>query len=394
MRLQIWRVAAVVSGMAALAAGNSALAQSRYKADINTETPEGKLLQGIGQKEDDAAKLELVDQFLAAHGSHSGAPWAMSQALTSAQKLKQHDKVIAMATKLVAFDPSDVEMAYAGLQAAVAKADNDLIIYWATATAEAGKKASAAPEPKDEDDIEHWKYKVSFSKPDQAPKRAEYEVFTAVMRTTDPAARIKALDALTAMNPKSEYLAQGPSYYFSAFRQLKQDDKALALAARSAEANTADEDMLLLLANNAFEKKNSEGVVKYADQLSAVLQGKAAPAGADPAAWEKKKGITLGAGLWLKGMTLAGQSKWKETDETLRLAAPLVQDNPDLLSHALFNIGLANYKLGNLNEALKFSQECAALKGPKQAEAAKNAAVIRQQGGGAAPAGKKSARKK
>jgi hypothetical protein len=379
-------------GTVALLFGSVGFTQSRFKPDINAETPEGKLLQDIGQTQEDAKRLELIDKFLAAHGSHASAPWALGQAIISAQKLNQHDKVIAAATKLLAIDPSDVEIAYAGLQAAVGKADNDLIMHWAAATVEAGKKASASPEPKDEEEIERWKYKISFSKPDQAPKRAEYEVFTMMARAQDPAARIKALDALTALNPKSEYLAQGPTYYFTSYRQLNQNDKALDLAAKGAEAKTADEDMLLLLTNTAFEKKDQAGTIKYADQLTELLKAKPVPAGADPAAWEKKKTITLGAGLWLKGMTLAAQSKWKETDAALREAAPLLQGNPDLLSHALFNIGLANYRMGNLNEAFKFNQECAALKGPKQAEAAKNAAVIRQQGGGAAP--KKAAGKK
>ncbi len=383
----------ILAGVIGLWAASSGLAQSRFKPDINAETPEGKLVQELGQTQDDAKRLELADKFLAAHASHASAPWVLSQALASAQKLNQHEKVIAAATKLVAVDGTDVEMAYAGLQAAVAKADNDLIVHWANATAEAGKKASAAPQPKDEEEIERWKYKISFSKPDQAPKRAEYEIFSAVTRAQDPAARIKLLDALTALNPKSDYLAQGPAYYFSSYRQLNQNDKALAIAAQYAEAKTADEDMLLLLTNNAFEKKDPAGTVKYADQLSALLQTKPLPAGVDQAAWDKKKGITLGAGLWLKGMTLAGQSKWKETDTTLREAVPLLQSNPDLLSHALFNAGLANYKMGNLNDALKFMQDCSALKGPKQAEAVKNAAVMRQQVP-AAPAGKKAAGKK
>ena len=382
----------MLTGVLVLLAGSIGFGQSRYKPDINAETPEGKLLQEIGQTQEDAKRVELIDKFLAAHGSHVSAPWAMSQSLASAQKLNQHDKVIANAAKLVALDPTDVEMAYAGLQAAVGKADNDTIIQWATATAEACKKAAAAPEPKDEEEVERWKYKTSFSKPDQAPKRAEYEVFSAMARTQDPAARIKALDALTALNPKSEYLAQGPSYYFTSYRQLNQNDKALAFATQAAANNTADEDMLLLLTNTAFEKKDQAGTVKYADQLSALLRSKPLPAGADAAAWEKKKGITLGAGLWLKGMSHAVQSQWKETDAALREAAPLLQGNIDLLSHALFNIGLANYKLGNLSEALKFTQECAALKGPKQAEAAKNAVVIRQQAG--APAAKKAGGKK
>ena len=386
MGMRICYVALVAMGSMA------ALAQNRYKPDINTETPEGKMLQEAGQQQDDAKRLELIDKFLTAHASHPSAAWALGQSVTSAQKLNQHDKVIASSAKLLVLDGSDVEMAYAGLQAAVAKADNDLIIHWARATAEAAKKATAAPEPKDEEEIERWKYKISFSKPDQAPKRAEYELLNSAIRAQDPATRLKLLEALGALNPKSEYLPQVQPLIFASYRQLNQNDKALAYAAKATDAGTADEDMLLFLANNAFEKKDQPGVIRYADQLSALLLTKAAPAGVDAAAWEKKKTISLGAGLWLKGMTFAAQSKWKETDTVLREAAPLLKGNDELLSHALFNIGLANYKMGNLNEALKFSQDCAALKGPKQAEAAKNAVVIRQQGGGA-PA-KKSAGKK
>ena len=380
--------------LALLAMGSvaAALAQNRYKPDINAETPEGKMLQEVGQQQDDAKRLELIDKFLAAHAGHPSAAWALGQSVTSAQKLNQHDKVIAASARLLAIDGSDVEMAYAGLQAAVAKADNDLIIKWAGATADAARKATAAPEPKEEEDLERWKYKVSFSKPDQAPKRAEYELLNVAVRAQDPATRVKLLDALTALNPKSEYLPQVQPFYFASYRQLNQNDKAIAFAAKAVDAGTADEDMLLFLANNAFEKKDQPGTIKYADQLAALLQNKAAPAGMEAAAWEKKKAISLGAGLWLKGMTLAAQSKWKETDAALREAAPLLKGNDELLSHALFNIGLANYKMGNLNDALKYTQECAALKGPKQAEAVKNAAVIRQQGGGA-PA-KKSAGKK
>ena len=378
---------------AALWAVSTAGAQNRYKPDINAETPEGKILQTLGQEQDHAKRLALVDQFMGAHGTHPGAAWALGQGVISAQKLSQPDQIMALAAKLVALDGSDVEMAYTGLEAAVAKADNDSIVRWANSTAEAARKASAAPEPKDEEELERWKWKVATSKPDQAPKRAEYEIFSAAMRATDPATRLKMLEALTALNPKSEYSAQAQAFIFDAYRRLNQNDKALAMAATAAEANTADEDMLLLLTNNAFEKKDQAGVLKYADQLTAYLKDKPAPAGADAAAWDKKKTITMGAGLWLKGMILAGQSKWKETDVTLREATPLLKGNDELLSHALFNIGLANYKMGNLNEALKIMLECAALKGPKQAEAAKNAVVIRQQGGGV-PAAKKTGGKK
>ncbi len=175
MRSGIWLLTA------ALLMAGTVSAQNRYKPDINAETPEGKILQSLGQEADHAKRLALVDQFMAAHASHGSAAWAMGQGLISAQKLSQPDRVMALATKLVALDGSDVEMAYAGLEAAVAKADNDLIVRWANSTVDAAKKASAVPEPKDEEELERWKWKVATSKPDQVPKRAEYEVFSAAL---------------------------------------------------------------------------------------------------------------------------------------------------------------------------------------------------------------------
>lgn len=391
-----WHWMAVVAVASASILG----AQNRYKVDINAETPEGKLLQDIGTEQDHAKRLPIIADFVAKHGNHAGAPWALGQAVRSAKEVKEYDTVLQAVEKLVALDPADVEMAYAGLEASVAKKDADLTIKWASAVQAAGRKALASPEPKDEEELERWKYRKQFSAADQAPKRAEYELMAGVLNTQDPALRVKYAEALAALNPQSEYLAQTRPFLFSAYRLTNQNDKALAFASAQAEAGAADEDMLLLLLNNAWEKKDPAGVEKHADRLTAYLAGKSAPAGADPAAWEKKKTDSLGAALFLKGMTLAGQSKWKETDVALREAMPHLEGKDEMRGHALFNLGLANYRMGKLNDALLFNTQCAAIKGPNQAQAVKNVAAIRQQGGvlpgaAAAPGAKKAgARKK
>lgn len=374
-------------------AAAAGFAQSRYKVDINAETPEGQLLQQIGQEQDPPKRVPLLEQFLSKHASHAAAPWVTGQLMLAAQKVNLHDKVLPAADKLIALDASDIEVAFAGLQAAVAKDDAALIAKWARIVVDTGAKAAAAPEPKDEEELERWKWRVATSKPDQAPKRAEYEVFMAGQRAKDMKVRESMLDALAGLNPKSEYVPQLRTMTFLGYRQANENDKALAFAAKAAEAGTADEDMLLLLTYTAFEKKDQAGVVANADKLADLLRTKPAPAGLDAAAWDKKKNTTLGAGLWFKGMTLAAASKWKETDATLREALPLVDDNVDMKSHTLFNIAFANYKMGNAAEALNFNTQCAAVKGPKQAEAAKNAAVLRQQGAGATSK-KAGARKK
>jgi hypothetical protein len=50
----------------------------------------------------------------------------------------------------------------------------------------------------------------------------------------------------------------------------------------------------------------------------------------------------------------------------------------------LFYAGLANYSMKNIPDALKFNQQCAAIKSPFQAKAAENVRVMRSQGAGAA----------
>ena len=61
---------------------------------------------------------------------------------------------------------------------------------------------------------------------------------------------------------------------------------------------------------------------------------------------------------------------------------------PDTVADILFHLGLANYQMGKgknaqqIAEAMKFMQQCAAMKSPFQAQAAKNVAVMRKETGG------------
>jgi len=363
--------------------------QDRRKVDINTETPEGQLLQQIGQEQDQAKKTALMEDFTAKHPKHNSAAWVWGQLHAAYVKSNQHDKVFTATEKLMSFDPADGEMAYGALQAAVAKNDPDQIIKWAQSTNDAAKRGVNLPKPANEDDEEMWKYRVEFSK--QVQKRAEYELFTGALRTADPATKLKMMDGLTQMSPGSEYVPQLDEQYFLTYRQLGQNDKALAVAEKAAGKNTANEDMLLLLANNAFEKKDNDNVVAYSDKLVAYLKDRPAPQGVNPAEWDKKKNTSMGAGLWLKGMAYASQQKWRETDEALRPAIPMLEGNEQLLGPALFQLGLANYRMGEkggpkgtadlqkIGDALRYNQQCAAIKGPFQAQAQKNIGVIRQQ---------------
>src|SRR5206468_7036970 len=85
------------------------------------------------------------------------------------------------------------------------------------------------------------------------------------------------------------------------------------------------------------------------------------------------------AHFW-SGSTSFNLKKYPADDKELRAAMPLVEGNDQLKAPTLFFAGLANFNMKNLPDALRFNQECAAIKSPFQAKAAENAKVLRSQG--------------
>src|SRR3954466_8971699 len=108
-----------------LAAG--AFAQRHTLGNINAETPEGQLLQQIGQAPDEAKKLALMEDFEAKAPKHEAIGWVYGQMQPAYVKAGKPDKALAVGEKLIAMDPDDMEAAHQNLKAAEAKKDPDLI---------------------------------------------------------------------------------------------------------------------------------------------------------------------------------------------------------------------------------------------------------------------------
>lgn len=362
----------------------TAAAQKRTKADINTETPEGQMLQQIGQEQDEAKKIALMEAFLSKHASHGGALWVRGLLVPLYSKTSQHDKVITTVDAILAADPADAEMAHQALKAAEAKNDADAVIAWARKTKAAATAAEAAPKPASADEEENWKHSVDFAK--QVQKYCEYSLYAQALKTQDPATKIRLMDAVKELNPQSEYLPQLDESYFLAYRQANQNDKAAEAALRMAAANRANEDVYLFLTSHYATAKDQAKVAEYAQKTIDSIKTKPAPAGVDPAAWEKRRQSIIGIGTQVLGVSYSNQSKWAQADKTLRDALPLLE-NPQMKAEALFHLGLANYRMGSgakdgskfILESLKFNQQCAAIQSPFQAQAQKNIAAIRSQ---------------
>jgi tetratricopeptide (TPR) repeat protein len=360
----------------------AALAQRHKLGTVNAETPEGLLLQQIGQTEDESKKLQLMEQFAAQAPKHEAIGWVYEQMQTAYLKAGQPDKTLEIGDKLVAMDADDLDAAHQNLKAAEAKKDPDLIRKWSNQTSQIAQKVIQSPQPADADEVDAWKKRVDFAK--QLDTYTEYSLYSGAMQTQDPRKRIELADALTARNPKSQYLPALAELRFNSYRQLGDNANALAAAEKTLETDQSQEDLLIFVANQYVEKKRDpDKVIAYSAKIVDLMNTKPKPEGVSEDDWAKKKKTMSGLAHYMSGTTLFDQKKLAPADKELRAALPLVEGNDQLKAATLFYAGLANYQMKNIPDALKFNQQCAAIKSPFQAKAAENARVMRQQGAGA-----------
>ncbi len=355
----------------------------RHKVNINTETPEGQMLQQIGQEEDAAKKLALMEQFATQHPKHEAAVWVYELMVPAYTKAGQFDKAMDAGEKLLALDPADAQGAHEGLKAAEAKKDPDAVKKWAVLTSDAARKVVQSKKGEDEDE-EEFKQKVDFAK--QVDVYTEYSLYAMALQTTDPAKRAELAETLAGRNPNSQYLPQVVPHLFTAYIQSGQGPKAVALAEKADASGQANEEMLLALAGSyRSEKKAPEKVLAYTAKTIQMISAAQKPQGVSDADWEKRKVVITGRANFIAGATHFAQNKFADADMVLRAALPGIKDDQQMTAEALFYLGVSNYRLGEkgeterIKDALAFSQQCANIAGPFQAPARSNVKAIRSR---------------
>jgi tetratricopeptide (TPR) repeat protein len=371
---------AVVTAMLTLAMVCPA---QRIKTEIDAQTPEGLLLQQAAQEEDEAKKLALYGEFLAKHPKHEMAPYAWLQAQPLYLKAANHAKVLEAAEAVLAADPLNAPAAYNALQSMEQQKDNEGIKTWSARTVEAARKMIATKQPEDEEEAELWKQEVDYAR--QVITRAEYALYAGALQTGEAAVTIDLASTLEQRHPESQYNAQIAGRYALALYQAGRKEDAARVAEKHLAADPKNEDLAFYAADWHFQKKEWGQAVQFGQMMVAALSDKPAPAGADPAAWEKRKTALLGMGWWFQGMSHGASSRWAEADKAFRAALPFIAGNNELLAPAYFYLGLSNYTLGKkkgdktrLADGRKFTEACVKIKSPYQAQASRNLQAILQ----------------
>jgi len=357
----------------------SLTAQEKQNFVINVGTPEGQILQSLGQETDDARKITLAQDFLAKYPKHEAAGWVAAQLEYSLLAQKENDKVLTAADAAYANGP-DMDAAYYALKAAVAKEDVELTKKWSARTSEAARKNIATIKPTDED----GKQQLEYAK--QVDEYSEYALYVVALKA-QPKDEVDLVDTLIKQNAKSQYLPEVASSYFAALTKAGETAKVCPAADKMAVDKNAE--AMIQAADCAWRGNRAASVISYGSKAAEAISTRAKREGVSDADWATQKSVLLGTAQFYIGVGNAMEMRFGPANKALRAALPAIKGNSQLYAVALFDLGLANYSLGKplgdraqMREGLKFFQESAAISGPMQDQASRNAKLVLNELGG------------
>lgn len=340
---------------------------------FDPNTPDGAMIAKIQSATDPAQKQALLEEFVQKFPTSKQAGWAWGQLQAAYLQAQQYDKALSAGEKSLSADPDSTEVAYNNLKAAEAKGDPEAVAKWASETSKVARKEASAANGD--------KARLDYAK--QVDTYTEYAVYAMSLKTTDSGKIIELVESLEQRSPQSPYLSKAYGRYLNALRQTGQGDKAGTAAEQELQRDPSNEDVLVFAADYSRDKKDNAKTLTYSSKLIEVMQSKPKPEDISDADWQKKKQTMLGVGYWMQGVSYNGQQQYAQADKALRQALPLVKGDNQLLPIVLFQLGVADFEVGKttknramLQDALKFSQQSAAMKSPVQADAANNVKTI------------------
>ena len=276
--------------------------------------------------------------------------------------MKHYFIVLALAIPLFAQEePPDLDSSYESLKTAVEQKDAAAVKKLSAQTFDIAQKILAGD---NKDRFEHAK---------EVQKYAEYSLSATALTSTDSKTVMDLTEMLEQRNPKSEYLTHVLAKYSAAARQAGHADKAITLAEKVVKNDPQNAEALLVVAEANMQKRPAVAS-DYASRAAQILTAK------------KASEAVIGNANYIAGVSYGAQSKWPQTNTALQAALPSIKGNPQAMGYALFYLGMANYQLGQLTlnraqmqQGMKYFEQCAAIAGPMQAQASQNVSAIKAQ---------------
>jgi hypothetical protein len=277
----------------------------------------------------------------------------------------------------------DLESMFQSLQTAETKNDTAEIKKLAVSACALARQIIAAPVPESSVEKAVWPSRVEFAK--SVIEHSEYALYVAALKAT-PAEGADLFAALEQVNDKSKYLDQGFGLYLSDVNQSAGAAKAAALAERAVANFPNNEDLLAVAMESALTRRQNDRALVYAKRLVTAAESAKRPEGAAADEWERHRATLLNRAHFVAGYAEAQKNLFADADKDLRAALPSLHSGDASYAAALFFLGLSDYQLGRethnralIQQAQKYSEDCAKITGPYSQQAYTNALIIKQE---------------
>jgi tetratricopeptide (TPR) repeat protein len=264
------------------------------------------------------------------------------------------------------------------LKLAESKQDAHLTAKWSAQTEAIAKRLGGQPCARVQAATSHCEQSRELAR--QVLPYIQYLHFVEILKVKDAEQRLAALEAFLKDCPDSAYEQQARNMIFQI--HFHTGDPAKTYQAALTYLKTADDndDVLLLVAERFFQEgRDPEKTLRHASRALEVAYERKKPDDVDPADFERQKETNIRRAHWLIGRLAADAGNYPVADQHLRAALPALKSDSQLRASALFYLGWANYKMGRMEDALKFNQMCVNIPGVHQDGARRNLEVIQAE---------------
>lgn len=292
--------------------------------------------------------------------------------------------VAMLSAGLIPAAPLDIEGSLRELKEAGEKNDPASVKKLASEVSVQARAASAEAAPADISDKDAWTSRIARAR--ELDLYTEYAIYASAVQA-EPAVMVDLLATLELQNPKSKYLEDAYAPYFVALTKSGAAAKVNAVAEKALINFPANTDVLLVLADSAYQAKRYDRAASLGTRLVAAAGRRAKPEGVAAADWEKKKFGILGHGYFVAGMSFYLRNDFYNTDKNLRPGLAYMKGGDEAtLANLLYCLGVADYNLGRqtlskqlMLDGANYSDQVAKMKSPLAQQAWSNAHKIRAE---------------
>lgn len=336
-----------------LAISATAQAQLGKKVAVPVGTPEDTALNEIYNENDPAAKIALLDKFMAEYGRGDMALLGYQLYVSTYQTAKNPDKVIEYGEKVLELDPTDLGTAVTLVHAAQEKGDvNKMFDYGEKAGAIVRNfKAEPAPEGKTAAEWDQLKA-MTLRDAEGDLNYVEYALYSAAYQVQNPSKKAVLCERFAAAFPDSQYAANALEIEASAYQQAQNYTKMSEIAQKILTADPNDVAMLLLLSDSWSEQqKELDKSEAYAKKALEILAQAKKPDNFTDQQWQQQMNLQKGLAYTVLGQVYVIRGRNAPAVDAFKQADPLLKSSTVLYGRNLYRLGFTLAKMQRIAEA-------------------------------------------